>query len=163
MKNKIGYIFGFKESSQQSNSITISTKTGVSHKFPSKYKNCKDFWCDTIYEGDVSEIYIDPELIISAYEKEYPEWITDNKYETRKFYFSYDISREQYTALFVFGMAMLHASVFQDWESEQVLLDTLEKTVNKNNLFSGNLLEIFDNYNMLMGKCYQDSLKDVLS
>ncbi|NCQ51554.1 hypothetical protein GW796_06615 [archaeon] len=42
-KESLGFIFGFKEISQNNNSISVVFKSGISKKFPNKYKNSKDF------------------------------------------------------------------------------------------------------------------------
>ncbi len=159
MKNVIGYVFGYREIVSENNMITVSTKSGVCDTYPTEYADKEDFWCNEVRDGEYDDRYIDPSVIISTYETEYQEWLDHNHYDERKCYFSYDISREQYHSLYCFNMAMLYAYMTSIWESDDVLIETLEKTVNKDNIFTGNILDIYKDFNECMSKAYENELK----
>jgi len=98
-KESLGFIFGFKEISQNNNSISVVFKSGISKKFPNKYKNSKDFWGAEVLVGQYSDIYINPENFKKLFNVELKELTQDvskkefnyEQFEQRRYNFNYPI------------------------------------------------------------------------
>ena len=169
-KKSLGFIFGFKETiSNEDNSFTVSFKTGISNKFPSKYSNKKDFWSEEIKEGQVSNIYINPEVFKEAYNKEIEDiskdkFFHEEQYNKRKYFFDYKIKKEQYNALTAFSMAHLHINVYEKWENDSTITKTLEETIGQ--YFSTenrDIKEIYNNYQETSLMIYEKETSEALS
>ncbi len=170
-KDKIlGYLFGYKESdtsNEDPQTIKIKFINGQSDKYPTKYKNKKDFWVEQIAEGQVSSIYINPEEIIKLYPVEYAEQKSfgsyDHPYESRKYFFDYDITKEQYMSLQAFNTAVSYFYT-KKWETEDILNDALKITIGEffNNQ-STPILDIYKDFLDKMSQCYYAELNQTLN
>lgn len=161
-KNKsLGFLFGFKETEKNNdNSFTISFKSGISKKYPSKYSNKKDFWSEEIFEGQTTELYINPKILKQAFQLEMKDLAKNHSFEEqrfneRKWFFDYSITLEQYFALTSFSMAHLHENLYKKWENDEVLTKVLQETIG--NFFKNDtrdILSIYKNYEETALKIY---------
>jgi hypothetical protein len=179
-KNKeqesLGFVFGYKEGSSYKNEknqdvFTISFKSGVSKKFPSKFEKFKDFWAQEIFPGQVSELFINLEYFKNAFSTELKAITNDltsegsyysEVFSHRKYYFDYEISQEQLTGLTAFSMAHLYTT-YQRWENQKVLEQALQECIG--DLFKKNkhsLLEIYENYKQVSEYIYNKELDEAL-
>lgn len=179
-KNKdqesLGFIFGYKEGSTYKNDnnqdvFTISFKSGISKKFPTKFQKFKDFWAEEIFLGQVSELYVNLEHFKGAFNKELKE-ITDDLssdhsyykevFDKRKYYFDYDINHEQLAALTSFSMAHLYTT-YQKWENQAILTEALKECIG--DLFKNNkrsILEVYENYKEVSEYIYNKDISEAL-
>lgn len=137
----IGFVFGFKESthlrSDEGDKIIINTKSGVSDKYPEKYKSKKDFWCEEIKEGQVSNIYISPEDINAGFEKELisfkddPEFV-EEYYNNERYLLTFPLKKEDFMVLMAMYRSQMYVYINERWESEQVFEDVMNKLGNDN-------------------------------
>ncbi len=167
-KNSLGFIFGFKESEQNGNSIVVKFKSGISKKFPNKYKNFKDFYAMEILEGQTSDIYINPQNFKDFFNLEMKEFSGDRtfsseQFEQRRYYFDYPISKEQYSALNSFSMAHLHVNMYEKWENDDILRNALKETVGeyfkKDNR---DVLDIYKSYQQVSEFIYNKEISAAL-
>ena len=176
-KNSLGFIFSYKASSLQKNEtgntlVTVSFQSGTSHKFPNKFKHFKDFWAQEIFEGQFSEIYINPTKFIEVFNREFNEFKKDINDEygffkelfiQRKYSFNYPITIEQYGALYSFSSSHLYVNMYQKWENDIILTDSLKSTVGqvfKND--TRNILEIYNDYKKVSSYLYDKELGESL-
>lgn len=165
----LGFLFGFKDSTKNNdNSFTIKFKNGIATKFPAKYKNMKDFWSQEIFEGQKSDVYINPEVFKKAFELEISEINKDLNYfkqqfQERRYFFDYDITEIQYFSLTSFSMAHLHINPYEKWESDAILKKTLEETIGgKFTTGDRTILEIYNNYQETSEAIYNKETSDTL-
>jgi hypothetical protein len=175
-QESLGFIFGYKEGSSYKNEnnqdvISISFKSGISKKFPSKFEKFKDFWAQEIFLGQVSELYVNLEFFKDAFNKELKEITNDltseysyysEVFSHRKYHFDYDISQEQLAALTAFSMAHLYTT-YQKWENQTALEQALQECIGdffKNDKRS--LLEVYENYKQVSEFIYNKDLEETL-
>lgn len=172
--NSLGFIFGYKDTSSEKTSdgktvFNVKFKSGISDKFPNKFKNFKDFWSQEILMGQTSQIYIQPEEFLSYFKHEFEDFFKNhiefNKetFESRRYFFNYPINIEQYAALSSFSMAHLHLNLYQKWESDSVLSDTLSKSISE--VFKNDprpILEIYNDYKEVSAFIYDKEVSDSL-
>lgn len=151
-KKSLGFIFGFKESSNNNNVISIVFKSGISNKFPNKYKHTKDFWVEEIFVGQFSDIYINPKNFKKLFNIELNKLLEDESkkdfnfehFQKSRYNFDYPISFEQYNYLNSFSMTNLYCNLHERWENDTVLKNTLKETMGS--LFNTDKRDILDFY-----------------
>lgn len=171
----LGFVFGYKETTinkenDGKTSFIVSFKTGISKTFPSKFQKFKDFWSQEIVVGQVSDIFIQPLEFIEYFNKETKEFNHENNllfnlanYEERRYFFEPFISFEQYGALQSFSMAHLYINMYQNWENNDVLSQTLEKTIGSFFLKdSRDVLTIYNQYKEVSAYIYEKETASAL-
>lgn len=171
----LGFVFGYKETTvnkdnDSKTSFSVSFKNGVSKTFPSKFQKFKDFWSQEIVVGQVSDIFIQPLEFIEHFNKEIKEFNHENNlsfnlanYEERRYCFEPFISFEQYGALQSFSMAHLYINMYQNWENNDVLSQTLEKTIGSFFLKdSRDVLTIYNQYKEVSAYIYEKETASAL-
>lgn len=175
-KESLGFLFGYKESTSNikngNTTFNISFKTGTSKKFPTKFKNLKDFWAKEFFIGDSSELYINPKNFEDVFNQELQEFNNDLKleknsfylesYNQKRFFFDYTITIEQFVSLNAFSMAHL-SFPYQKWENDDELLKTLQNCIGKHfNYNTKSLLDIYNNYKDVIQFIYNEDIKKAL-
>lgn len=156
-KALLGYVFGYKEKTDEgNNTVKVSFISGISKKYPSQHAQKKDFYADEIRTGDVSEIFINPELAYEAFKHEIAQnmpktW--DRPQSEMSFYeelfseraarFSHPVNVEQFIALTSFSMIGLH--FMKPYESTEVRNELLRKFVGP--YFEGSFISVVDAFN----------------
>jgi hypothetical protein len=130
-KSVIGYVWGYKTTSTEDRdggkSARVSFVSGTSDKYPKKYQNEKDFWVETIQEGDFSAVYVGLDDVIKAYKEAMANTVKyrqayEESFAQRQHYFVVAITLDQYLALGAWTEAQTYLNCKryeseEDWQS----------------------------------------------
>lgn len=165
-KESLGFLFGFKETSQlENNSFVIEFKHGISKKYPKKYELKKDFYVNEVFSGDYSPLHINIFELKKAYQSELDNNNQDNRFckelfKIREELYNPKISFEQYVAFTSLDYALMnfnlmHQDFFSVGEKKEILKEILaDKFSNQN------IIELYENHNAIGTYLYNKSLTE---
>jgi hypothetical protein len=133
-KQSLGFIFGFKKTTQEGNSFVVKFTQGTSKKFPKEHQKERDFWSQEIFIGDKSDLFYDPDLYIKGFEAEFANWDDSSLFECleeRKSFYKVVPTFDQYKVLHAFSQASLHMWMYQTWESKDAKEETFMKVAGR--------------------------------
>lgn len=159
-ENLLGYYFGYKDNAMNSSSgISISFIRGVSTEYPYKYETKKDFWIDSIYEGDYDIIYHTSEELMEYLELNQREaeeivwmWVGEGRYKEVQ-NGNYDFYGHEFTLeeLILFEN-LITTSIYICYNFDEVVEET----------FSEPIIERFKIFTELCKEAYDDQIKQQL-
>ena len=158
--NLLGYYFGYKDKpTNNDNSISVKFTRGISTDYPYEFENKKDFWVDSIYEGDCDIIYHTSEELMEYLDINQKEaerivwmWVNEGRYKELQ-----NGNYEFYGNEFTFEELVLfhnlsRASIFICYNFDQVVEETFSKT----------FIKKFENFTELCKKAYENTIKQQL-
>lgn len=161
----LGFLFGYKETVQiEPNKFSVKFMHGTSEKFPSKYKNKKDFYADPIYEGQVSELFINTDEFKRVYDNQLEEVNTHKSHYIERFhkkkYLMPKMSEEQYLEFQAFSYSFL--DFIYKHVDDEVEKTLLKKCLSSFNLTDDELLNTYKEYKQACSIIYEKDLKRAL-
>jgi hypothetical protein len=133
----LAYVFGCKVTEQTGpNQFAVRFINGVSDTFPKKYKNCKDFWCNEIHEGDFSPLFADAAEVERCFRKEKADVLSsdfyDEEWAKRRGWFEGVCTREQWNVLTALAYAWTNFSMAHMVIENSIIADILRREAGVN-------------------------------